>query len=184
MDSVPTLQLCAGKIGEINIWLFVLAFVCLAGSAFFSASEMAFTTVNQIRLKNLADNKVRGARKAIYIIEHYDKTLASILIGNNLVNIGLTTICAYIFSQLILDATLANVLNTVIMTIIVLIFGEILPKTIGKADPIKLALRFSGFLYVIIKTLTPLSFVFLKMQKLFSQAQLLKTDFSLRKIQK
>ena len=176
MDSVPTLQLCAINLGGVSIWLFALALLCLAGSAFFSASEMAFTTVNQIRLKNLADNKVRGARKSIYIIEHYDKTLASILIGNNLVNIGLTTICAYMFGVWISNPTLSNVLNTVIMTIIVLIFGEILPKTIGKADPMKLALRFSGFLFVIIKVLTPVSFVFLKMQKLATKKTKPETD--------
>lgn len=166
MDTVPTSQLCAINIGGVSIWLFVIAFVCLLGSAFFSSSEMAFTTVNQIRLKNLADNKVRGARKAIYITEHFDKTLATILIGNNLVNIGLTTITAYVFGVFISNPTLANILNTVILTIIVLIFGEILPKTIGKADPLKFTLRFSGFMYVILKLLTPLSWVFLKMQKL------------------
>ena len=166
MDAVPTSQLCAITFGGVNVWLFALALFCLLGSAFFSASEMAFTTVNQIRLKNLADNKARGARKAIYITEHYDKTLATILIGNNLVNIGLTTICAYIFGVFVTNPTLANILNTVIMTIIVLIFGEILPKTIGKADPLKLALRFSGIMFVIYKVLTPISWVFLKMQKL------------------
>ena len=74
MEPVPT-QLCAITLGGVNIWLFVLAIGLLACSSFFSGSEMAYTTVNQIRLKNLADNKVRGARKAIYITEHYDKTL-------------------------------------------------------------------------------------------------------------
>jgi len=165
MEPVPT-QLCAIMLGGVNIWLYVLAVVLLIGSAFFSASEMAFTTVNQIRLKNLADNKVRGARKAIYITEHYDKTLSTILIGNNLVNIGLTTICAYIFSTLIADPTLANILNTVIMTIIVLIFGEILPKTVAKVNAQKLALAVSGFMYFLLKLLTPISWVFIKMQNL------------------
>ena len=164
MESVPT-QLCAIMLGGVDIWLYVLAVVLLACSAFFSGSEMAFTTVNQIRLKNLADNKVKGARKAIYITEHYDKTLSTILIGNNLVNIALTTICAYVFSMLFVDPTIANVLNTAIMTIIILIFGEILPKTIIKVDPQKFALRFSGVMYVIIKVLTPISWIFLKIQK-------------------
>ena len=163
MEPVPT-QLCAITLGGVNIWLFVLAIALLLCSAFFSGSEMAYTTVNQIRLKNLADNKVRGARKAIYIVEHYDKTLSTILIGNNLVNIALTTICAYIFSTLFLDPTLANVLNTVIMTIIILTFGEILPKTVIKADAQKFALRFSGIMYILLKVLTPISWFFIKMQ--------------------
>ena len=166
MESVPTQQLCAITIGGVNIWLYVLAVILLGCSAYFSASEIAFTTVNQIRLKNLADNKVRGARKAIYIIEHYEKTLSTILIGNNLVNIGLTTICAYVFSTLFTNPALANVLNTVIMTIIILMFGEILPKTIAKLEPQKFALRTSGVMYFILKLFTPISFFFLSIQKL------------------
>lgn len=165
MDTVPTGQLCAINIGGVSVWLYVVALLLLMCSAYFSASEMAFTTVNQIRLKSLADNKVRGARKAIYITEHYDKTLSSILIGNNLVNIGLTTICAYIFSTLITNPTVANIANTGIMTIIILIFGEILPKTMTKVEPQKFALATSGILYAIIKVLTPISFLFLKLQQ-------------------
>lgn len=164
MEPVPTGQLCAITIGGVNIWLFILAIILLGCSAYFSASELAFTTVNQIRLKNLADNKVRGARKAIYIVEHYNKTLSTILIGNNLVNIGTTTICAYIFSVLVRDPALANILNTIIMTLIILTFGEILPKTLAKTDPQKFALRTSGIMYLLMKILTPISFLFIKMQ--------------------
>lgn len=164
MEPGPTGQLCAITIGGVNIWLYVVAILLIACSAYFSASELAFTTVNQIRLKNLADNKVRGARKAIYITEHYNKALSTILIGNNLVNIGTTTICAYIFSTIITNPTLANVLNTVIMTLVILTFGEILPKTLTKVDPQKFALRTSGVMYVIMKIFTPISFLFQKMQ--------------------
>ena len=170
MEPVPSMQLCAISLGGVNIWLYVVCLFLLLGSAYFSASEMAFTTVNQIRLRSLADNKVKGARKAIYITEHYDKTLSTILVGNNLVNIALTTICAYIFSTLISNPSLANILNTVIMTIIVLIFGEILPKTIAKVDPMKFALGSSGLMYVIMKVLTPITVVFLKMQGLASKS--------------
>ena len=165
MEPVPTIQLCAITLGGVNIWLYVLSLALLGCSAYFSASEMAFTTVNQIRLKNLADNKVRGAREAIYIVEHYDKTLSTILIGNNLVNIALTTIVAYVFSVLFVDPTLANVMNTVVMTIIILIFGEILPKTVVKVDAQKFALRTSGIMFVLLKIFTPISFIFLRMQK-------------------
>ena len=164
MEPGPTGQLCAIMLGGVNIWLYILAILLIGGSAYFSASELAFTTVNQIRLKSLADNKVRGARKAIYITENYNKTLSTILIGNNLVNIGTTTICAYIFSSIIKNPTLANVLNTVIMTLVILTFGEILPKTLAKIDPQKFALRTSGLMYVIIKILTPISFFFIKLQ--------------------
>ena len=166
MDTVPTGQLCAINLGGVSIWLYIAAIFLIGCSAYFSASEMAFTTVNQTRLRGLADNKVKGARKAIYITEHYDKTLSTILIGNNLVNIGTTTICAYIFSVLISNATLSNILNTVIMTLIILVFGEILPKSMAKVEPMSFALKTSGIMFVIIKVLTPISWVFLKLQVL------------------
>ena len=163
------MQLCAISLGGVNIWLYVLSLFLVMCSAYFSASEMAFTTVNQIRLKGLADHKVRGARKAIYITEHYEKTLSTILIGNNLVNIASTTICAYIFGELIADPSLANVVNTVVMTLIILIFGEILPKTTVKVEPLKFALRTSGIMYFLLKVLTPISCIFLAMQRVASK---------------
>ncbi len=165
MEPGPVGLLCAINLGGVDVWIYILTIVLLGCSAFFSACEMAFTTINQIRLKSLADDNVRGARKAMRVIENYDKTLSTILIGNNLVNIGLTTICAYIFTTLISNPTLSSAINTVVMTIIILTFGEILPKTCVKVDPQKFALRFAGIMSVLIKLLTPISFLFLKLQK-------------------
>lgn len=147
-----------------NIALIVSIILLLFCSAFFSGSETAFTTVSNLRFRTLAENKVKGARKAVYISENYKKTLTTILVGNNLVNIACTTICAYLFSSLIKNPTLANVLNTVIMTIIVLIFGEILPKAIAKTSGEKFALRFSGILFFLMKVLTPITLPFLALQ--------------------
>jgi len=166
MESGPIGQLCAITLGGVNIWLYIVSILLICCSAYFSASETAFSTVNQIRLKSLADNNVRGARKAIYITEHYEKTLSTILIGNNIVNIGVTTICAYIFSTIFTNPTVANILNTAVMTIIILIFGEILPKTTTKVEPQKFALKTSGIMYFLMKVLTPISFFFLKMQNM------------------
>lgn len=145
--------------------------ILIAFSAFFSASETAFTKANMLRLRSYADEKKKGARRAIYVCEHSDKALSTILVGNNLVNIASTTICAYLFSKFILNPTLSNFLNTVIMTIIILIFGEILPKSISKANPDKVALTFSGFLYFLMKVLTPITFVFGGLQKLATRKQ-------------
>ena len=143
-----------------------LLIVCMLCSSFFSASETAFSGSNLIRIKSYAEDKVKGARRALYIMEHYDKTLSTILVGNNFVNIASTTICAYLFGKFILDPTLANVLNTVIMTIIILIFGEIIPKSIAKANPEKLALKYSGALYFLMKVLTPFTWFFGLFQKM------------------
>lgn len=145
--------------------------ILIAFSAFFSASETAFTKANLLRLRSYADEKKKGARRAVYVCEHSDKALSTILVGNNLVNIASTTICAYLFSKFILNPTLSNFLNTVIMTIIILTFGEILPKSISKANPDKFAMRFSGFLYFLMKVLTPITFVFGGLQKLATRKQ-------------
>ena len=147
-----------------GVGLSIVIVLLLCCSAFFSCSETAFSTVSNLRLRSLAENKAKGARKAVYVSEHYKKALTTILVGNNLVNIACTTICAYLFSILIKNPTLANVLNTAIMTIIVLIFGEIMPKAAGKINGEKLALRFSGVLYFLMKLLTPITFVFLALQ--------------------
>lgn len=146
-------------------------FVLIMFSAFFSASETAFTKANLLRLRSYADEKKKGARRAIYVCEHSDKALSTILVGNNLVNIASTTICAYLFSKFIMNPTLSNILNTVIMTIVILTFGEILPKSISKANPDKFAMQFSGFLYFLIKLFTPITFVFGGLQKLATRKQ-------------
>lgn len=143
----------------------VALIILIMFSAFFSSCETAFSTVNIIRLKNYVDEKVKGARKALYLAEKFDVTLITLLVGNNLVNIGATTIAACVFGRLIAKPGIANVANTVIMTIIVLIFGEIMPKSIAKENPEKFALRFSGILFVIQKILWPFSWIFYRIRK-------------------
>ena len=138
-------------------------------SSFFSASETAFSTSNTIRIKNYANDKVKGARKALYIIENYDRTLSTILVGNNFVNIASTTIAAFIFGKFIINPTLSNVLNTVIMTIIILICGEILPKSFAKLNPEKFVLKVSGIMYALMKLLSPIVFFFYKIQLLLKK---------------
>ena len=102
--------------------------ILIVFSAFFSATETAFSSVNTMHIKTYVDEKRKGARRAQYVIDHFDTALVSLLVGNNLVNIANTTLCAYLFSTFIKNPTLSNVLNTVVMTIVILIFGEILPK--------------------------------------------------------
>ena len=168
MDPLPTL-LVANATSSVVLSISIV--VLLLCSAFFSCSETAFTSISNLRLRSMAENKVKGARKAVYIKENYQKTLTTILVGNNLVNIACTTICAYLFTSLIKNPTLANVLNTVIMTIIVLIFGEITPKAKAKINSEKIALKFSGALYVLVKIFTPVTWVFIKLQSAMVKQQ-------------
>ncbi len=148
-----------------GIMIIAIVFLLLL-SAFFSASETAFSSVNTLHIKQYAEEKVKGARRAQYICDHYDMTLVSLLVGNNLVNIANTTICAYLFSKFILNPTIANLINTVAMTIVILIFGEILPKGYAKHNSEKFVLRFSGAIYAFIKIIFIIAYPFYALQKL------------------
>lgn len=151
--------------------LFAVLFVLIILSAFFSSAETAYSSVNIIRLRNYLDEKRKGAKKAVYIAEKFDLALMTILVGNNLVNIAATTIAAYILATTVLNPTLANVLNTVIMTTIILVFGEVLPKSYSKDHAERVALRYSGMLYTIMKILYPFTWLLMKLKKvLFKKA--------------
>ncbi|MCI8441724.1 MAG: HlyC/CorC family transporter [Provencibacterium sp.] len=137
-------------------WLCVSLALLLALSAFFSASETAFSTVNRIRLRTLADGGDRRAKRALLITEDYDKLISTILIGNNIVNISASSL-ATMLALRFLSAQMAPTVSTVAMTVLVLIFGEVTPKSSAKADAESFALRFSAPLYGVMVVLTPLS---------------------------
>ena len=141
--------------------------ILIVFSAFFSATETAFSSVNTMHIKTYVDEKRKGARRAQYVIDHFDTALVSLLVGNNLVNIANTTLCAYLFSTFINNPTLSNVLNTVVMTIVILIFGEILPKCYAKHNSEKFVLKFSGAVFVFLKVIYIIAFPFMCLQKVF-----------------
>lgn len=118
-------------------------------------------------MRTLADDNVHGARSAMQVLENFNKALTTLLVGNNLVNIANTTICAYLFSIYIQNPTLANILNTVIMTIVILIFGEITPKCLAKRNAEKLALATGGIILFLNKLLAPITYPFSLLQKAF-----------------
>ncbi len=151
---------------EVLIGMLILLVLLLICSSFFSASETAFSTVNIMRLKGYVEEKRKGAKKALWIAEHYDRTLTTLLVGNNVVNIAASTIAATIFINLIIDQTIANVVSTAVMTIVVLIFGEILPKSIAKEKAETTVLRFAGILYLLMKILYPVVIIFIGIKKI------------------
>lgn len=157
----------ANEIGtEALIGMLIALVLLLICSAFFSSSETAFSTVNIMRLKGYVEEKRRGAKKALWIAEHYDRTLTTLLVGNNVVNIAASTIAATIFINLIKEPTVANIVSTAVMTIVVLIFGEILPKSIAKEKAETTVLRFAGIMYFLMKILYPVVIIFIGIKKL------------------
>ncbi len=133
-------------------------------SAFFSSIETAYSSVNKIRLKSYADEDRPGARKALYITDNFDKALSTILVGNNLVNIAAATISAQLATELF-GPSRGVFISTFVVTILVLIFGEIMPKSFAKEYAELMALKVSGTLLFLIKILSPLTWLFLQLRK-------------------
>lgn len=145
----------------------VLLFVLIALSAFFSASETAFSSVNRIRLKNYAASGNRRAAKALHISDHYDRALSAILIGNNIVNIASASIGTVLFTAWFGPSGVG--ISTIVMTVLVLIFGEILPKTFAKDNAESFSLAVAGVLNLMMKVLAPIIALFVALKKLVSK---------------
>ena len=145
------------------------ALVILVGfSAFFSASETAFSSLNQIRLKSRAEDGDSSAARVLAMAEQYDKLLSTILIGNNIVNIAAASIGTILFTQM-LGAERGATVSTIVLTIIVLIFGEVTPKSLAKEMPEKVATAVSPFLVVLMALMTPLTWLFTQWKKLLGR---------------
>ena len=147
----------------MTLWV---ALVILVGfSAFFSASETAFSSLNQIRLKSRAEDGDSSAARVLAMAEQYDKLLSTILIGNNIVNIAAASIGTILFTQM-LGAERGATVSTIVLTIIVLIFGEVTPKSLAKEMPEKVATAVSPFLVILMALMTPLTWLFTQWKKL------------------
>lgn len=131
----------------------ILALVFL--SAFFSSSETALTTVNKVRLKALADDGNKKAEKALAVLERYSKMLSAILIGNNIVNLSASSLATILAFRIHVSAGIA----TGILTVMILIFGEIIPKNMAMVYSEKLALFYAGIISAMMKLMTPLIFI-------------------------
>lgn len=138
--------------------LMLILIICILFSAFFSASETAYSTCNKIRLKQLANRGDDRSEKVLRLAEEYDKLISGILVGNNFVNIFASTLATLLFTKMLAEN--GATVSTVVMTIVVLIFGEITPKTIAKNNPDEIVLTFYPLLKFILTILTPFTFVF------------------------
>lgn len=141
----------------------IIIIILVSLSAFFSAAETAFTSANRIRLKYMHEEGSKGAGCALKVIEKYDKCLTTILVGNNIVNIGTSSLATLLCVNLFGDR--GPVIATAATTIIVLIFGEITPKTIAKGNAEAMSIFFGRILSGLMFILTPVSAVFLLIQK-------------------
>lgn len=143
----------------------VAMIVCVILSAYFSATETAFSSLNKTRMRAMAENGNRSARLTLQLAENYDRLISTILIGNNIVNIAVASIGTLLFVNL-LGQELGASVSTAVVTIVVLIFGEITPKSIAKDHSEKFAMFSSPLLRILIWVLMPLNFVFENWKKM------------------
>jgi len=141
--------------------------VMVVFSAYFSATETAFSSLNKTRLKVLAEKGNPKAILALELSDKYDKMITSILIGNNIVNIAMTSVCTLLFVHLMADA--GATVSTIVSTVVVLIFGEITPKSLAKEMPEKFAMFSAPFLKVLMAVLTPIAFLFSALKNLMGK---------------
>ncbi|MBR2370383.1 MAG: HlyC/CorC family transporter [Clostridia bacterium] len=150
---------------------FIGMFLCLVFSAFFSASETAFTSMNKTKMKNKVQEGNKTAALALKMVNNYDKLLSTILIGNNIVNVALTAMATAWFIawfELIQTNLSASTVSTAVITVAVLIFGEITPKSIAKDHPEGFAIGVARLLRLIQLILTPFNLIFMGWKKLIN----------------
>jgi len=166
-SSVQSLSVPSVSILTINGGLLALLIILVLFSAFFSMTETVFASVSEAKIKNYVEERKTGAKKALFCVEHFDRTLTTLLVGNNIVNTALSTFALTFFMGFIRTGNL-ELISTAIITIVLLIFGEITPKTIGKKYNDKLVLFLAPIIYVISYILLPISIIFMGIQKIFT----------------
>ena len=150
----------------MNISLIIIV-CCIIMSAYFSATETAFSSLNRVRMKSLAEKGNKRAALVLRLSENYDSLLSTILIGNNIVNITSTSVATVLFVRF-LGEERGSSLSTLVMTIVVLIFGEVSPKSLAKEVPENFALFSAPILRVLVIILSPANFLFGQWKKLLS----------------
>ena len=146
----------------------IIIMICVMMSAYFSATETAFSSLNRIRVKNMAEKGNKKAKLVMQLADDYDSLLSTILIGNNIVNILLASLATLLFVDM-LGEDIGPSVSTAVTTIVVLIFGEVSPKSIAKESPEQLAMFSAPFLQLLVIVLTPFNYLFGLWKKMLSK---------------
>ncbi len=150
----------------------IIMLICLVFSAFFSSAETAFTSLNHTKLKNLSSEGNKRAALVLKMSDSYDKLLSTILVGNNIVNIALSSVATMWFMDLLFNTRASHyysAISTIVTTVVVLIFGEITPKSLAKDHPEKWAMAIARILRAIVWVLTPINAIFMLLKKLLNK---------------
>lgn len=178
-DGTVPLQtlLLSGGAPSFNLGLFLAILGLIIMSAFFSSTETAFSCANKIKLRALSSNGNKRASKVLDLAEdNYDKFISTVLIGNNIVNLSATTLATIFFAGLIVDGNTSALVSTAVMTVAVLIFGEITPKFIAKTYPEKLSMGLYPLIKLFYYVFYPLNLIFGGWKWFLSKVFRLKTE--------
>lgn len=147
----------------------IIIAACVVMSGYFSGTETAFSTFNKTRMKTFAEKGNKRAKLVLKLSDNYGNLISTILIGNNIVNIGASSIGALLFGKLIADQNIATTVNTAVLTVIVLIFGEVTPKNMAKEIPEKFSMMSAPLIQVLVWVFMPFNFLFSLLKKLISK---------------
>ena len=150
----------------------IIMLILVACSGFFSGTETAFTSFNRTKMKNMAAEGNKRAALALQLSEEYDKLLTTLLIGNNIVNISLSSIATIFFIDLLINTSVSNyaaTISTAVITVVVLIFGEISPKSLAKDHAEGFARTVAPVIRFLVVILTPFNAIFMLWKKLLSK---------------
>ncbi len=147
-----------------NIVMGISIAIMVVLSAFFSSMETAINSCSRARLQNMAEKGIRGTKYALMFLDEYDKTITTLLIGNNIVNLSCSSVATILCTNI--WGNYGAAISTGALTLIILTFGEILPKCYAKQNSEKLSTKFSGPIYVLMIIFTPLSVLFIKINHL------------------
>lgn len=155
------------KYMEDSISSILILVLLITMSAYFSATETAYSSLNKIKLKSIANKGNKKAKLALELSEKYDSVISTILIGNNIVNIATASLATVLFTKLLGSSGVT--VSTIVMTILILIFGEISPKSIAKDIPESFAIFSAPLLNVFCIILKPVNHIFCLWKKLISK---------------
>lgn len=152
-----------------DLWKIVLIIVMMVFSALFSSTETAYSSVNKLRLKNYEAQGNKKATTALRLANKFDEVLTAVLIGNNIVNIAMSSLSTLLFVSIFGDGGAG--ISTAVITVLVLIFGEVLPKSYAKRNAEKLALLFAKPLSALVIVLKPAVWILNKISSLLSSGE-------------
>ena len=167
MDIQSSLVL--SNTAHFNTGIFIVMIALVILSAFFSMSETAFSCSEKVKIQAAIEDRVTGAKKALFLFNDFNRTITTLLIGNNLVNVALSAIAVTFFIELAISEQIVSLVTTGVITIVLLIFGEIIPKTIAKNYPEQIAYKVAIVIIILSYLLFPIVWFFTVIQKLFTK---------------